>query len=133
MEAYEGAVGLDKAASENPDHPSLHGCDAAEVDRLCALRTLRDEGNIVPVIILTAREEEADKVWGWRSAPTISSPSPFPCGSSSHPPGWDQTIRRTAMNAAASPAPAETAMPVSGGLSINTDSHQVYGRYPLRR
>ena len=34
--------------------------------------------------------------------------------------------RRTAMNAAASASAAETAMPVTGGLSINTDSHQVF-------
>ena len=32
----------------------------------------------------------------------------------------------TAMNAAASASAAETAMPVTGGLSINTDSHQVF-------
>ena len=60
VEAYDGADGLEKARSENPDIilldvmlPKMIGFDVC--------RTLRDEGNNVPVIILTAREEEADK------------------------------------------------------------------------
>ena len=63
VEAYDGADGLEKARSENPDIilldvmlPKMIGFDVC--------RTLRDEGNNVPVIILTAREEEADKVLG---------------------------------------------------------------------
>ena len=93
VEAYDGADGLEKARSENPDIilldvmlPKMIGFDVC--------RTLRDEGNNVPVIILIARV--------------------------------GANIRRTAMNAAASASAAETAMPVTGGLSINTDSHQVF-------
>ena len=63
VEAYDGADGLAKARSENPDIilldvmlPKMIGFDVC--------RTLREEGNNVPVIILTAREEEADKVLG---------------------------------------------------------------------
>ena len=63
VEAYDGADGLEKARTENPDIilldvmlPKMIGFDVC--------RTLRDEGNNVPVIILTAREEEADKVLG---------------------------------------------------------------------
>ena len=62
-EAYDGADGLEKARKENPDLilldvmlPKMIGFDVC--------RTLREEGNNVPVIILTAREEEADKVSG---------------------------------------------------------------------
>ena len=62
-EAYDGASGLEKARTENPDLilldvmlPKMNGFDVC--------RTLREEGNNVPVIILTAREEEADKVLG---------------------------------------------------------------------
>lgn len=54
VEAYDGADGLEKARSENPDIilldvmlPKMIGFDVC--------RTLRDEGNNVPVIILTAR------------------------------------------------------------------------------
>ena len=63
VEAYDGADGLEKARKENPDLilldvmlPKMIGFDVC--------RTLREEGNNVPVIILTAREEEADKVLG---------------------------------------------------------------------
>ena len=63
VEAYDGADGLEKARKENPDLilldvmlPKMIGFDVC--------RTLREEGNHVPVIILTAREEEADKVSG---------------------------------------------------------------------
>ena len=62
-EAYDGADGLAKARSENPDLilldvmlPQMNGFDVC--------RTLRQERNNVPVIILTAREEETDKVFG---------------------------------------------------------------------
>ena len=60
VEAYDGEDGLNKARSENPDIilldvmlPKMIGFDVC--------RTLREEGNNVPVIILTAREEESDK------------------------------------------------------------------------
>ena len=66
VEAYDGADGLDKARKENPDIilldvmlPKMIGFDVC--------RTLREEGNNVPVIILTAREEEADKVLAERA------------------------------------------------------------------
>ena len=61
--AYDGDTGLDQALNGSPDLilldvmlPRMNGFDVC--------RTLRDKGNNVPVIILTAREEEADKVMG---------------------------------------------------------------------
>ena len=63
LEAYDGEDGLNKARTENPDLilldvmlPKMIGFDVC--------KALRAEGNNVPVIILTAREEEADKVLG---------------------------------------------------------------------
>lgn len=63
LEAYDGQDGLNKARTGNPDLilldvmlPKMIGFDVC--------KTLRAEGNNVPVIILTAREEEADKVLG---------------------------------------------------------------------
>ena len=63
MEAYDGADGLEKARTGNPDLilldvmlPKMIGFDVC--------KQLRAEGNNVPVIILTAREEEANKVLG---------------------------------------------------------------------
>lgn len=32
----------------------------------------------IPIIMLTAKSSEADKVEGWKAAPTTTLPSPFP-------------------------------------------------------
>jgi two-component system response regulator VicR len=61
--AYDGAEGLRLARTENPDlillDVMLPYMDGFEV-----CRTLRGEGNNVPIIMITAREEETDKVFG---------------------------------------------------------------------
>ncbi len=63
--AEDGPTGLELARSFKPDliilDLTLPGMDGYKV-----LRTLREEGNEVPVLILTARSEEADKVLGFR-------------------------------------------------------------------
>ena len=62
-EAYDGEDGLAQAVSASPDLilldvmlPKMNGFDVC--------KSLRSQGSNVPVIILTAREEEADKVLG---------------------------------------------------------------------
>ncbi len=61
--AYGGLEGLRLARTEDPDvillDVMLPGMDGFEV-----CRTLRAEGNNVPIIMITAREEETDKVFG---------------------------------------------------------------------
>ena len=47
-----------------PTGPDPAGRDAAQENGFDVCRALRDKGDNVPVIILTAREEEADKVLG---------------------------------------------------------------------
>jgi two-component system alkaline phosphatase synthesis response regulator PhoP len=63
--AEDGEAGLEEARSMDPDLiildlmlPKLGGYKV--------LRTLRDEGRQMPVLILTAKGEEADKVMGFR-------------------------------------------------------------------
>lgn len=63
LEAYDGEDGLRQALSANPDLilldvmlPKMNGFDVC--------KALREKGSNVPVIILTAREEESDKVLG---------------------------------------------------------------------
>ena len=123
VEACDGADGLDKARTENPDIillavmlPKMIGFDVC--------RTLRDEGNNVPVIILTAREEEADKVLGLEIGADDYITKPFSMRELIA--RVKANIRRTGMNAAASATAATTAMPVVGDLAINTDSRQVF-------
>ena len=123
IEAYDGEDGLNKARSEHPDLilldvmlPKMIGFDVC--------RALRQEGNNVPVIILTAREEETDKVLGLEIGADDYITKPFSMRELIARVGAN--IRRSAMISAASASTAETAMPVSGDLSINTDSHQVF-------
>jgi len=123
IEAYDGEDGLNKARSENPDLvlldvmlPKMIGFDVC--------KTLRAEGNNVPVIILTAREEETDKVFGLEIGADDYMTKPFSMRELVARVGAN--IRRTAMAASTAGAASANAMPVSGDLSINTDSHQVF-------
>ena len=63
LEAYDGNTGLQLALEQNPDLilldlmlPGMNGFDVC--------RKLREAGSAVPILMLTAREEEADKVLG---------------------------------------------------------------------
>ena len=63
LSAYDGQEGLTLARERKPDLilldlmlPVLNGFEVC--------RTLRDEGDTVPILMLTAREEESDKVRG---------------------------------------------------------------------
>ncbi len=122
-EAYDGEDGLNKARSEKPDLilldvmlPKMNGFDVC--------RALRQEGDNVPIIILTAREEEEDKVKGLETGADDYITKPFSMRELIARVGAN--IRRTAMAAPAATAAADSAMPVAGDLSINTDSHQVF-------
>src|SRR5574344_1039244 len=63
LEAYDGEAGLAAAEQNNPDlvlldvmMPKMSGFEVC--------KALRKNGSNVPVIILTAREEEEDKILG---------------------------------------------------------------------
>ena len=63
LEAYDGATGLHLALEENPDLilldlmlPRMNGFDVC--------RSVREKNRSTPIIMLTAREEESDKVFG---------------------------------------------------------------------
>ena len=121
-EAFDGEEGLAKACSQQPDLilldvmlPKMNGFDVC--------RRLREQGDNVPVIILTAREDETDKVLGLEIGADDYITKPFSMRELIARVGAN--IRRTAMQSPAASA-AAAAMPVSGELSINTDSHQVF-------
>ena len=63
LEAYDGPTGLQLALEQNPDLilldlmlPGMNGFDVC--------RKVRESGSTTPILMLTAREEEADKVLG---------------------------------------------------------------------
>lgn len=63
LEAYDGARGLEMALQSDPDlillDLMLPGMDGFQV-----CKALREQGRTTPVLIITAREEEQDKVMG---------------------------------------------------------------------
>ena len=61
--AYDGGEGLRLARESDPD-VILLDVMLPEMDGFEVCRTLRAEGNNVPIIMITAREEETDKVFG---------------------------------------------------------------------
>jgi len=63
--ASDGAAGLERARELQPDLIVLD-LMLPSLDGYRVLRELREEGNAVPVVILTARTEETDKVRGFR-------------------------------------------------------------------
>jgi two-component system alkaline phosphatase synthesis response regulator PhoP len=63
--ASDGASGLSLARQERPDLIMLD-LMLPDTDGYRVLRTLRDEGDTTPVLVLTALGEEADKVRGFR-------------------------------------------------------------------
>ncbi len=62
LEAYDGAAGLDLALSQNPDLILLDVM-LPKMDGFEVCRRVREK-SAVPIIMLTAREEEVDKVLG---------------------------------------------------------------------
>ncbi len=61
--AYDGAEGMRLAREEDPDLILLDVM-LPEMDGFEVCRKLREEGNNVPIIMITAREGETDKVFG---------------------------------------------------------------------
>ena len=113
--AYDGEAGLNAALSENPDLilldvmlPKMIGFDVC--------RALREKGNNVPVIILTAREEEEDKVLGLEIGADDYITKPFSMRELMA--RVKANIRRTVMQS----ANVEAEKP---GLVINTENYQV--------
>ncbi|MDE7218396.1 MAG: response regulator transcription factor [Oscillospiraceae bacterium] len=119
LTAYDGEAGLAAAREGNPDLilldvmlPKMIGFDVC--------RLLREEGNNVPVIILTAREEEADKVLGLEIGADDYITKPFSMRELMA--RVKANIRRTAM---LQPQESAAAVPAAGGLTIDPENYQV--------
>lgn len=118
-EARDGEDGLAQARSENPDLilldvmlPKLNGFEVC--------KALRTEGNNVPIILLTAREAETDKVQGLDLGADDYITKPFSMRELIARVGAN--IRRTTV-LAASGLKSET---TTGALTIDTSRRQVF-------
>lgn len=122
--AYDGLEGLRMARAENPDlillDVMLPGMDGFEV-----CRKLRAEGNNVPIIMITAREEETDKVFGLENGADDYITKPF---------SMRELLARVKTNMRrVSAVPAQPPEEEGGGsviraraLAIDLDRHSVF-------
>lgn len=107
LEAYDGNTGLQLALEQNPDlvllDLMLPGMDGFEV-----CRRIRETGSAVPILMLTAREEETDKVLGLELGADDYITKPF---------GMRELLARVKANirrSAMAPIQGEQAQPASG-------------------
>lgn len=124
LEAYDGEAGLSLARAEKPDIilldvmlPKMIGFDVC--------RALRKEGDNVPILILTAREEEEDKILGLEIGADDYITKPFSVRELMA--RVKANIRRTAVLDAPQPE-SSSVMTLAGELSIHPDSFQVFKR-----
>jgi DNA-binding response OmpR family regulator len=120
--AEDGVSGVEGARAMDPDlivlDLMLPGMDGYRV-----LRTLRDEGRAVPVLILTARGEEADKVLGFRLGADDYVTKPF--GVLELLARIEALIRRTRHWRGAAPAPAAPVIERFGDVEVDIGARTV--------
>ena len=119
IEAMDGAAGLELALARDPDLilldlmlPSMDGFEVC--------RRIREAGRTTPVIMLTAREEETDKVLGLELGADDYITKPFSMRELLA--RVKANIRRTSMGSAAAPA-----QPVAlSRITVDTQAMMVY-------
>ena len=120
LEALDGPTGLQLALEQNPDlillDLMLPGMDGFEV-----CRRVRESGSSTPILMLTAREEEADKVLGLEIGADDYITKPFSMRELIARVGAN--IRRTTMQVPAEPTSAAIE---AGDLRVDPDSRQVF-------
>ena len=122
LEALDGETGLLLAQTKDPDLilldvmlPKMNGFD------IC--KTLRAENRTTPIIMLTAREEEMDKVFGLETGADDYMTKPFSMKELMA--RVKANIRRRSMEYT-SATPAQAANTVeAGGLALNQETYQV--------
>jgi DNA-binding response OmpR family regulator len=119
--AETGPEGLRQARAWEPDLIILD-LMLPELDGNRVLKALREEGREVPVVILTARGEEADKVLGFRLGADDYVTKPF--GILELLARVAAVLRRTAVRAA--PAAGAASVERFGAVEVNLSTHAVH-------
>ena len=118
LEAYDGQTGLQLALEQNPDLILLD-LMLPKMDGFDVCRNLRKENRSTPVIMLTAREEETDKVLGLELGADDYITKPFSMRELLA--RVKANIRRNEMVAGAAPAaPSDSRMEL-GRIAIDPD------------
>ena len=120
LEALDGAAGLKLALDEDPDLILLD-LMLPKMDGFEVCRTLREQGRATPIIMLTAREEEADKVLELGADDYITKPFSM----RELLARVKSNIRRSEMLSQAAPKSAANRLDF-GRLQLDTDTMLVY-------
>ena len=125
LEAYDGEAGLQLALEQNPDLILLD-LMLPKMDGFDVCRNLRKENRSTPVIMLTAREEETDKVLGLELGADDYITKPFSMRELLA--RVKANIRRNEMvsGAPVSAPPASGSRMELGRISIDPDQMMVY-------
>ena len=115
LKAYDGKEGLKQAREGRPDLILLD-IMLPYMDGFEVCRTLRDEGLTMPIIMLTAREEETDKVFGLETGADDYITKPFSMRELVA--RVRSNLRRGQVSAAAAPAAAESAQSEGGVIRL---------------
>ena len=123
LEAYDGPTGLHLALEEDPDlillDLMLPGMDGFDV-----CRKIREKGSAVPIIMLTAREEETDKVLGLELGADDYITKPFSMRELMA--RVKANIRRVGMAAAQEEAKTAAGQLSLGRVTVDTERMTVY-------
>ena len=122
LEALDGALGLQRALDEDPDLILLD-LMLPKMDGFQVCRTLRERGRATPIIMLTAREEETDKVLGLELGADDYITKPFSMRELLA--RVKSNIRRTDMIARAAGQGAGSRLDL-GRVQVDTDAMIVY-------
>lgn len=125
LEAMDGQTGLELALSENPDLILLDVM-LPKMDGFEVCKKIREKSS-VPVIMLTAREEEVDKVLGLELGADDYMTKPFSIRELTA--RVKANLRRTSIDKAAANED-NASLITSGDLSINVERYEVskYGK-----
>ncbi len=125
LEAMDGATGLELALSENPDLILLDVM-LPRMDGFEVCKKIREKSS-VPVIMLTAREEEVDKVLGLELGADDYMTKPFSIRELTA--RVKANLRRTSIDRASS-SQDNASLITSGDLTINVERYEVskYGK-----
>ena len=120
LEAMDGEAGLSLARQEDPDLILLD-LMLPKMDGFSVCKTLRSEGQLMPILMLTAREEEEDKVSGLEAGADDYITKPFSMRELLA--RVKANIRRRSLDQA-----PQTPQPVlqAGDLTVDTVKYQVF-------
>lgn len=115
LAAYDGRAGLELATTKNPDLILLDVM-LPKMDGFEVCRKIREVNKEVPILMLTAREEEIDKVFGLESGADDYITKPF---------SIRELMARVKANLRRGAEPADAAVINIDSLEINTGLYEV--------